>query len=297
MTYFQNLNFLKINKIPWWGKILTKLLLSRLPFGYSVWQRLGLFRHGDMDSSDYAIQVFNSHLNKSGFVGMLKGKTVLELGPGDSIATAIIAAAHGAQAILLDTGAFARLEVVPYFALLRDLRERGLTVPNLEGCTNLEMILERCNARYLIKGLESFEDIPDNSVDLIFSQAVLEHVRKKDFFSTQIECRRVLKPNGICSHQVDLRDHLGGGLNNLRFTSKVWESDFFSKSGFYTNRIGCGEMIDICHKAKFTVDVHILSKWDSLPIARKELSNEFKSICDAELCISIFDIILRPCEA
>lgn len=29
-------------KIPWWGKIVAKLVLSRLPVGYAFWQKLGV---------------------------------------------------------------------------------------------------------------------------------------------------------------------------------------------------------------------------------------------------------------
>ena len=42
--------------------------------------------------------------------------------------------------------------------------------------------------------------------------------------------------DGICVHRVDLNDHLGGRLNNLRFTDAIWESVLFRESGFYANR-------------------------------------------------------------
>jgi hypothetical protein len=58
------------------------------------------------------------------------------------------------------------------------------------------------------------------------------------------ECRRVLSDTGVASHSVDLKDHLEGGLNNLRFSEKLWESDFFVNSGFYTNRIQFYEMLN-----------------------------------------------------
>jgi hypothetical protein len=30
-------------------------------------------------------------------------------------------------------------------------------------------------------------------------------------------------------------------LNNLRFSERIWESEFMAKSGFYTNRIPLGQ--------------------------------------------------------
>ncbi len=81
--------------IPWWLKIFAKIVLSRVPIGYSFWQRLGLFRHGYMDQASYTLNVFNAHVSRAGLDGKLQGKTILEIGPGDSIATALVAACYG----------------------------------------------------------------------------------------------------------------------------------------------------------------------------------------------------------
>ncbi len=107
-------------RIPWWAKLGAKLVLSRLPFGYAVWQRLGLFRHGLMDNSEYAIGIFHSHVEKSGFKNHLRDKTVLEIGPGDSIASAIIATGYGARVIMVDSGRYVREEIAPYFRFGED---------------------------------------------------------------------------------------------------------------------------------------------------------------------------------
>lgn len=279
--------------IPWWGKIGAKLVLSRLPFGYTFWQRLGLFRHGDMDTSEYAIRIFHSHVERSGLKNHLSGKTVLELGPGDSISSAIIAAAYGARAIIVDAGRFVRNETAPYLDLERALAEKGLLHTDLSGCRDIEEILDRCGAKYLTDGLESLKKIENKSVDMIFSQAVLEHVRRHEFLETIQECRRILRPGGICSHQVDLRDHLGGGLNNLRFSEKIWESALFTKSGFYTNRIQYSQMLNIFMQAGFQAQVTEVRRWETLPTRRNKLSKEYRLLPDEELCISGFDVLFR----
>ena len=104
----------------------------------------------------------------------------------------------------------------------------------------------------------------------------------------------VFKPNGLISHRVDLRDHLGGGLNNLRFSKKIWDSDFFSKSGFYTNRIRYSQMLDIFEKTGFSFEVSIIETWDKLPIDKLKISPDFKEISDEDLCVSVFDVLLKP---
>src|SRR5688572_16045409 len=78
------------SSVPWWAKIAAKIVLSRLPLPYGFWQRIGLFRHGCMDNSGYARTVFDTHVERAGLAGKLRGKTVVELGPGDSVATAVV---------------------------------------------------------------------------------------------------------------------------------------------------------------------------------------------------------------
>jgi len=48
---------------------------------------------------------------------------------------------------------------------------------------------------------------------------------------TMNEYCRVLSSDGIASHRIDLKDHLGGSLNNLCFSVRVWESDFSFNQG------------------------------------------------------------------
>ena len=45
----------------WRSRILAKIVLSNLPFSYSFWSKVGLFRHGSMDDSSYAWTVLKKH--------------------------------------------------------------------------------------------------------------------------------------------------------------------------------------------------------------------------------------------
>jgi Methyltransferase domain len=279
--------------LPWWARLGSKLALARLPVGYAVWQRMGLFRHGAMDDSAYAIDVFQEHVRRAGLEGELRGRAILELGPGDSVGTAILAAAYGARAVLIDAGPFVRGDVGPYRALAATLAARGHAAPDLSEATCVRDILDRCGATYLTAGLASFGALADQTIDFIFSHAVLEHVRRHEFAETMRECRRVLKRgDGVASHRVDLKDHLGGALNNLRFTAGVWESDFFVSSGFYTNRLRFGEMLALFSQAGFEIRETTARRWPALPTPRHALAPEFRRFTDDELCIYGFDVLL-----
>ncbi len=279
--------------MPWWAKIAAKMVLSRLPAGYATWRRLGAFRHGAMNQAGYACSVFDAHVAAGGLTGQLAGKQILELGPGDSVATAVIAAAQGARAVLVDVGRFAEADPRNYFTLAEHLRTLGLNPPDLSSCRSIEEVLRACDAQYLTDGVRSFRQVQTASIDLLFSQAVLEHVRRHEFLEMQRECARVLRADGVCSHRVDLRDHLDGTLNNLRFPHRVWESAFFVRSGFYTNRMQFDEICTAFEDAAFLVTVRDVRRWDSLPLERRKLAAEFCGKSDEILRISGFDVLLK----
>lgn len=281
--------------VPWPAKIAVKLVLSRLPGGTAAWRRAGLFRHGAMDDPAYAYSVFRAHLDRAGLVDLPQGFTCLELGPGESLFSAVTAKAMGAaRTYLVDSGANAVAEPQAYKAMAAYLVEQGLCAPPVTATGNVDDMLRVCDAVYLTGGLSSLTNIPDRSVDLIWSQAVLEHIRRADFFATMRALRRIIKPDGVCSHRVDLRDHLSNALNNLRFSERLWESDVFASSGFYTNRITHTEMLSLFRGAGFAVDVRHVERWPALPTPRRRLAAPFRALPDSELCISGFDVLLRP---
>lgn len=281
--------------IPWHVKIAAKLVLSRLPVGYSIWSKLNLFAHGAMRKPDYAYGVFRQHFERSHFSRKEGGFVAMEVGPGDSLLSAIVAAAHGASGCyLIDTGSFATVDLTVYRDMAGYLRLRNLPVPAMDKVSSLEGVLESCNAVYGTQGLRSLRDIPSESVDFVWSQAVLEHIRRHELLDTMRELRRVLRPGGICSHRIDLKDHLGGALNNMRFATNLWESDWMARSGFYTNRLRYSEMIELFRQAGFAVEVVATGRWDAVPTLRTSMAKEFRGLSDEDLLVKEFDVLLRP---
>ena len=279
-------------KLPWWLKILSKLILSRLPFSYLTWKKAGLFEHGQMQSVEYAYQVFSEHFKLAN--PALKF-TSLELGPGDSLLSAIISKSFGGSiSYLVDSVNFANSDLKIYHQAEQFLADKKLLTPIIYSQTSLEEIFQSYSSHYLTSGLQSLRSLKSQSVDFIWSQAVLEHIRKEEFLDTMLELRRIIRPNGVCSHAVDLKDHLGGALNNLRFPENLWESNFMTSSGFYTNRIRYSEMLDIFVQANFSYEVVSLIQWQTLPTPKIKIARKFRTLPDEELCISGFSVILRP---
>lgn len=280
--------------MPWWARIPVKVVLSGVPLKAQRLKKLGLFRWGDMDRPDYASRVFDQHFAAfERFRAAPPGSAfaMLELGPGDSLFSAILARARGAlQTYLVDAGDFAQGDIALYSAMARHVGREDL-VP--ATCQTVNEVLAGCAAQYLTSGLASLRTIPDASVDFLWSHAVLHAVRLAEFDATIAELRRLMRPGGVCSHEVDLRDMLGGSLNHLRFSDQVWESRWTARAGFYSNRIRFTEMMDTFGRSGFGVISVEKKYWQKLSVARSKMTGRFRAMDESELLVQGFRVVLR----
>ncbi|MEK6210334.1 MAG: methyltransferase domain-containing protein [Pseudomonadota bacterium] len=290
--------------MPWWLRIGAKMLLARLPVPYLLWKRVRLFEHGDMNHPQRALDTFIEH---AGTAGVLDNESplprlavsggdfvVLELGPGDSLFTAVVARSMGASRTwLVDSDAYATSDMAAYVGLFDFLRCRGFSLPFETDPLTLADVLRTCSGEYMTDGVQSLAQLPSASVDFCFSNAVLEHIRKSEFANLVDELSRVFKPGGVSVHRVDLKDHLGGGLNNLRFSEATWEGMLFRNSGFYTNRIRFSEMLEVFHRAGFESRLPRVVRWARLPMPRDKMDASFRSLPTDDLLVSGFDIVLK----
>jgi methyltransferase family protein len=282
------------NATPWFVKIPAKIALSRLPIRGRQWQRVHLFRAGTMDSPREALAIFRKLFAATG-LPTLSGKTVAELGPGNSALTALIAASYGAsRSWLIDTEPLASQDVSLFARTEQMLAELGMPVPGVGSAASMEAALGKLQGTYMTDGLASLKQIPDGAIDFLFSNAVLEHVRLCEFGATVAEMRRILKPNGAASHQIDFRDHLQGALNHLRFSERAWEGRLMSRSGFYTNRIPWPQMRKRFADAGFAVEVAASQPWPAgIPTPQRKMARPFRDMPPADLMTMGVHAVLR----
>jgi hypothetical protein len=282
--------------LPWWVKLGAKLVLARLPISYRAWRRLGVFRHGEMNLPEKAISVFRSYFDRASARAPIRsGFKSLELGPGDSVLSGLVARAFGAErAWLVDAGPFADTDVDSCKKTAAILALEGRTVPDISDASSLDEVLARAGVVYLTGGTASLADIPDGSIHFFWSQVVFEHVPLDELPFLLKELRRVVSPDAVGIHGIDFRDHMQGSLNNLRFSQRTWESHAFRSSGFYTNRVRPGEMIKLFISAGFSVEVIAESRWPSLPIARRSLAQPFAAMPDEDLIVAEIELLVRP---
>lgn len=285
-----------ISRFPWWAKLYAKLVLSRLPIPYSLWRRLKLFRHGEMNDPEHAIRTFENYYRRAReHAEIAPGFTVLELGPGDSILSGLVARSAGAsKAWLVDAGAFADTDVAACHRTLALLKQAGHADLGLLDAISVDDVLKRANVAYFTHGTASLADIPDASIDFFWSQVVLEHVPYDEFPELLRQLRRIVKPHGIGVHSVDFRDHLSNALNHLRFSQATWESRAFRNSGFYTNRIRPSAMLALFKNAGFDVEIVAETYWPEIPTPRSTMAMPFRDLPDAELLLAEYEVLLYP---
>ncbi len=163
------------------------------------------------DWESYGKGVYKTHVEQLAPFGFdINGKDVLEVGPGSSLWTAYLCRKRGAKSsVAIDTRRFLIKGNSP------------------EDALSLVTYLSPCN-------VEDTE-LPPNSFDLIYSHAVLEHVREPKLVLSEI--RRLLRPGGYISHQIDTRNHLDFSRPNehLAIPEWVWKLMTSNRSS-YTNR-------------------------------------------------------------
>lgn len=92
----------------------------------------------------------------------------------------------------------------------------------------------------------------NESCDIIYSNAVLEHV--KDAEKTIAECYRVLKRSGIMMHQIDFRDHIFDQKSLFFLKLPKFIFDFlFSNIGGWVNRLRYSDWKSIFSKYNLKV--------------------------------------------
>ncbi|CAA7619607.1 hypothetical protein MTBSS4_250022 [Magnetospirillum sp. SS-4] len=155
------------------------------------------------EAVEYCMTVARGHLGLPRSRGMdMNGRTVLELGPGDTLGEPLLLASAGARMIVADRFV-ARWdeERRPFYQMLRDQWD-GPTAP-------LDRVLAQGSFEgvmtVLAEPAECLAGIADGQVELALSNAVLEHLY--DLEAAAGELWRVSAPGAWHFHQIDLRDH------------------------------------------------------------------------------------------
>jgi SAM-dependent methyltransferase len=176
------------------------------------------------------------------------------------------------------------------------LRER------LRGLLNASDFAEFCarsGIEYRAPADATRTGLPSGSIDVVFSNSVLEHVTKQALDGLMQEARRILKPGGLAVHSVNCGDHYAyfdrslSPINYLRYTERQWK--LWNNDLQYQNRMRPDDFLDSARRAGLELALNLqrprpelLSELDVTTIAP-----QFAHYSREQLCTTSVDFVAR----
>lgn len=185
-----------------------------------------------LQTANYFLECFHDYrrqlgLSEGEMENYLRGKWILEYGPGDILGVAILFYAYGAQNVhCVDRFPLAKLtekNIQVYLCLCDQLqgarRKRAESVFKTHGVPESGFNQNMISYSVTKNGLSR----RDRQYDMIVSRAVLEHVN--DLKETFVDIKKSLKPEGVSIHKVDLKSH---GLDRYtEFDFLTWPKSIY----------------------------------------------------------------------
>lgn len=299
--------------------MIKQMIKGALTFIPGVYKTFSGLSTGGTDSPRYCYSVWLRYLvmaHKSGI--SMSPKVIAELGPGDSIGIGLAALISGADKYYaFDVYDYANTETnVKIFDGLVELfknkekipgeDELPDTIPHLDSYSFPDHILtpdilsssldtERVShIRNSIMNAGSPDSavtykvpwhgsriIERDSVDMIFSQAVLEHVDNPEF--TYEKMYSWLKSGGIMVSSVDYRSHGYADRWNghWQYSDFIWKV-IIGKRAYGLNRLPHSEHIRLMKKAGFSIVCEVPNKLPT-EISIQDLAPRFRNIQESDL--------------
>jgi hypothetical protein len=113
--------------------------------------------------------------------------------------------------------------------------------------------------RYQAPADASRTELPDASVDVVFSNSVLEHVPGPVIDDCFREAYRIIKPDRIVFHSVNCGDHYAyvdrriSQLHYLRYSESAWKK--WNNAFLYQNRLRAEDFTRMAKDAGFTIEI------------------------------------------
>jgi SAM-dependent methyltransferase len=200
----------------------------------------------------------------------------LELGPGPNLGVSQMFAADGHKALALD---------------IEDLRSPDSfqyeSAADVSPGTAGREATRPSNEVEFVLGMAEKMPLRDETFDLIFSNACLEHVREVELVAR--ENWRVLRKGGRAVHQIDMRDHrhFEQPQTYMRYGDLAWRMMNPITATGYQNRWRLSQYVDAYERYGFRVTVERKQVVDtSVSIPRTKLAPKFQDIRDEDLSVT-----------
>jgi SAM-dependent methyltransferase len=127
----------------------------------------------------------------------------------------------------------------------------------LRSSRNLSELLGKSHIEYFAPADGRVTGLKPDSIDLVYSNSVLEHIPREVISGLMEESYRVLKPGGLAMHNVGCNDHYAffdksiSFVNFLQYGEREWR--LWNNRIQYQNRLRAPEFVDLAIQAGFEV--------------------------------------------
>jgi hypothetical protein len=302
----------------WRIKGLTQKFLSAVPGGVAVndflQQRVGGLRDFQREVASRVLDdwvVIASYMRELG-TG-LAGLSYVEIGTGWVPTLPLCYALAGARSVAtfdltrhlnarLTLRTVALLEpLLPTIseACGQSLSDVEATLAALRASNTAGDLLRRARIDYRAPANAARTGINDESVDVVFSNNVLEHVAGRNIVDIMNESRRILRRGGLAIHCVNPGDHYAyfdptiTRINYLAYSDRQWS--FWNNRLLYQNRLRPMDFIRMARLAGFDIvlqknqpNAELLS---TLPLMK--IASDFDRYPPEELCCTSIGFVAR----
>lgn len=153
--------------------------------------------------------------------------------------------------------------------------------------------------RYRAPGDAAATGLPAESVDVVFSNSVLEHVPGEVIAKCFAEAKRILRPGGVVFHSVNCGDHYAyvdkriNQLNYLRYSDDEWAR--WNNRFLYQNRLRAIDFVDLAKGAGYAIELDTSRPHPTRleQLAQIRVHPRFARYSEAQLAITSIDFIGR----
>lgn len=169
----------------------------------------------------------------------------------------------------------------------------------LRQTTDLKTLLKLASVELCAPADARSTNLASESVDLVYSNSVMEHVPKDVICEIMTESRRILKPGGLALHNVACNDHYAhidpsiSFVNFLQYDESEWGR--WNNALQYQNRLRAPEFLNLARGAGLQV---IYKRTFVRPGTREALGSlniapQFRGFSAEDLAITTVDFVAR----
>jgi SAM-dependent methyltransferase len=181
-------------------------------------------------------------------------RSVLEFGAGKNLAQNVYLSRLGIRQTVVDLNPMADFDLIN--RAIKDVVALGVDIPDVT-VSEIEDLQKNFSIEYIAPLDLADSGLPGGSFDACISTNTLEHVPIETIRRVLRELKRLLKPGGLISAQIDYSDHYAHTdrnitrVNFLRFSERDWAK--YNHRNHYQNRLRHGHYTQLARDGGYRV--------------------------------------------